>query len=50
MQRQIRFVGLGVLAGFIAVFVMLNYVQFFEAESIAGNRANTRALLAEYSI
>ena len=50
MQRQIRFVGLGLLAGFVAIFVMLNYVQFFEADAIASNRANTRALLAEYSI
>jgi peptidoglycan glycosyltransferase len=50
MQRQIRLVGIGVLIGFIAVFGMLNYVQFFEADAIANNRANTRALLAEYSI
>jgi penicillin-binding protein A len=50
MQRQIRIVGLGLLAGFIAVFAMLNYVQFFEAEAIAGNRANRRALYAEYAI
>jgi peptidoglycan glycosyltransferase len=39
-----------VLVGFIAVFAMLNYVQFFQADAIASNRANTRALLAEYSI
>lgn len=50
MQRQIRLVGYGLLLGFIAVFAMLNYVQFFKADAIASNRANTRALLAEYSI
>lgn len=50
MQRQIRLVGLGVLIGFVGIFAMLNYVQFFEADAIASNRANTRALLAEYSI
>lgn len=50
MQRQIRIVGLGLLLGFIAIFAMLNYVQFFEAETIAGNRANRRALYAEYAI
>jgi peptidoglycan glycosyltransferase len=50
MERQIRLVGLGLLVGFIAIFAMLNYVQFFEADAIASNRANTRSLLAEYSI
>ena len=50
MQRQIRIVGIGILAGFIAVFAMLNYVQFFQAEAIAENRANRRALYAEYAI
>lgn len=50
MQRQIRLVGLGLLVGFIAIFAMLNYVQFFKADAIASNRANSRALLAEYSI
>jgi penicillin-binding protein A len=50
MQRQIRIVGLGILVGFIAIFAMLNYVQFFEAEAIAENRANRRALYAEYAI
>jgi peptidoglycan glycosyltransferase len=50
MQSQIRRVGIGLLVAFLAVFVQLNYVQIFAAEDIAGNTANRRALLREYSI
>lgn len=50
MQRQIRRVGAGLILAFIAVFLQLNYVQIFAAERIAGNTANVRALLREYSI
>ena len=50
MQSQIRRVGAGLVLAFIAVFLQLNYVQIFAAERIAGNNANVRALLREYSI
>ena len=50
MQSQIRRVGIGLLVAFLAVFAQLNYVQIFAAEDIAGNSANRRALLREYSI
>ncbi|MFN2488942.1 MAG: peptidoglycan D,D-transpeptidase FtsI family protein [Actinomycetota bacterium] len=50
MQAQIRRVGIGLLAAFLLVFVQLNYVQIFAAESIANNNANIRSLLQEYSI
>jgi peptidoglycan glycosyltransferase len=50
MQTQIRRVGWGLLVAFLAVFVQLNYVQIFAAESIASNPANIRSLLREYSI
>lgn len=50
MQRQIRRVGIGLVAAFLAVFVQLNYLQIFAARSIAGHSANVRALLREYSI
>lgn len=50
MQSQIRRVGVGLILAFIAVFLQLNYVQIFAAEKIAGNPANVRALLREYSI
>lgn len=50
MQRQIRRVGVGIVALFLAVFLQLNYLQIFAAERIASNPANLRALLREYSI
>jgi penicillin-binding protein A len=50
MQKQIRKVGLGLVLAFLAVFFQLNYVQIFAAERIAGNNANVRSLLREYSI
>lgn len=50
MERQIRLVGTGLVVAFLAVFGMLNYVQFFAAESIAGHPENDRKVIAEYSI
>ena len=50
MQRQIRRVGLVLIFAFLAVFAQLNYVQIFAAKDIAGNNANVRSLLREYSI
>lgn len=50
MERQIRRVGITLMVLFLAVFLQLNYVQIFAAESIASNRANIRSLLLEYSI
>jgi len=50
MTRQIRRVGIGLIFAFLAVFAQLNYVQIFAAERIAGNQANIRTLLREYSI
>lgn len=50
MQPQIRRVGFGLVVAFLAVFVQLNYIQIIAAESIAGNNANVRSLLQEYSI
>jgi peptidoglycan glycosyltransferase len=50
MQSQIRRVGLALMVMFLGLFAMLNWVQIFDAESIASNPANSRALLAQYSI
>ena len=50
MDRQIRFVGAGLVIAFLAVFAKLNFVQVFNAKSIAGNNANIRHLIAEYSV
>jgi peptidoglycan glycosyltransferase len=50
VQAQIRRVGTALVIAFLAVFLQLNYVQIFAAEDIAGNPANIRSLLSEYSI
>ena len=50
MQRQIRNVGLGLVIALCAVFLKLNHVQVLAANDIAGNNANIRSLLREYSI
>ncbi len=50
MQKQIRQVGIVLLVAFIALFLQLNYLQIFAAQRIAGNPANVRALLQEYSV
>ena len=50
MEKQIRRVGFALTFAFVALFAMLNYVQFFAAKEIAGNNANRRSLIAEYSI
>ena len=50
MERQIRRVGAVLVVAFLALFAQLNYVQIFAANRIAGNDANIRGLLREYSI
>jgi peptidoglycan glycosyltransferase len=50
MQRQIRRVGIGLIALFVAVFAQLNYIQIFAAERIARNPANALNLIRQYSI
>lgn len=50
MERQIRRVGIGLVASFLAVFLQLNYIQIFAAERIAENPANRLQLIREYSI
>lgn len=50
MQAQIRRVGIGLTAAFLAVFLQLNYLQFWGAEAIADKPGNSRILLREYSI
>ncbi|MDQ3878344.1 MAG: penicillin-binding transpeptidase domain-containing protein [Actinomycetota bacterium] len=50
MEKQIRRVGLIIVALFVAVFLQLNYVQIYAAERIAKNPANVLNLIREYSI
>jgi peptidoglycan glycosyltransferase len=50
MNAQIRRVGIALVVLLLTVFVMLNYVQIYAANSIAGNPENDRNLIREYSI
>ncbi len=50
MERQIRRVGLALIVLFLLVFAQLNYVQIFDANDIANNQANVRALIKQYSV
>jgi peptidoglycan glycosyltransferase len=50
MRSQMRRLGIGLIVAFIAVFLQLNYLQIYAADSIASNNANARRLFQEYSI
>jgi peptidoglycan glycosyltransferase len=51
MERQIRKLGLALLALFLIVFLQINYIQVFAADRIAENPANAkRQLIAEYKV
>jgi peptidoglycan glycosyltransferase len=48
VNRQVRRVGLAVVACFLALFVQLNYLQVFSAHSLANNPRNVRAVVRDY--
>lgn len=51
MDRQIRRLGLALLALFLALFAQVNYLQVFAAPRLEDNPANaTRQLIAEYQV
>ena len=51
MERQIRKLGMALLALFLIAFVQINYIQVFAADRIANDPANAqRQLIAEYKI
>jgi peptidoglycan glycosyltransferase len=51
VERQIRRLGIGMLALFLLVFAQINYIQVFAAEDLENNPANAlRLLRAEYSV
>ena len=51
MDRQIRRLGLALLALFLVLFTQINYLQVFAAQRLADNPANaTRQLIAEYEV
>ena len=49
MNRQIRRVGIAVIACFVALFVQLNYLQVVSADRLAHHPGNVRAVLRDYS-
>ncbi len=49
MNRQIRYVGLGMLVLFVALFIQLNYVQVVEAHKLANDPRNTRIATRDFS-
>ena len=51
MERQIRKLGMALLALFLIAFVQINYIQVFAADRIANDPANAqRQLIAEYKV
>lgn len=49
MDRHIRFLGIGLLVCFVALFVQLNRIQFFDQESLQQNPANNRQIERDFS-
>lgn len=49
MNRQIRFVGIGIMLLFVALFVQLNYIQVLRADSISNNPLNGQRVVNEYN-
>lgn len=49
MNRQIRWMGAGVMVLFVALFVQLNYLQVVHAKALESNPLNTRAIVREYT-
>ncbi len=49
MNRQIRLLGAGILIMYVALFLKLNQVQFFQAHEINDRPENTRALQRDFN-
>ena len=49
MNRQIKGVGLVMMALFLALFVQVNYLQIFRADELNKHPANTRAIVRDFS-
>ncbi|CAN5278568.1 penicillin-binding transpeptidase domain-containing protein [soil metagenome] len=48
MNRQLKRLGVGLMACYLALFLMLNYVQVLRAGSLNSNPLNTRAILRDF--
>ncbi len=49
VNRQIRRLGAGLIACYVALFAMLNYWQVIEADDLARNPDNTRAVVRDFN-
>jgi peptidoglycan glycosyltransferase len=49
VNRQVRRVGIAVVACFVALFLQLNYLQVVKADSLANNPRNVRAVKRAFS-
>ncbi|MHB8506305.1 MAG: penicillin-binding transpeptidase domain-containing protein, partial [Acidimicrobiales bacterium] len=49
MNRQIRLLGLGIMALFVALFVNLNYLQLVHAKALDNNPLNAARVVNEYN-
>ncbi|HVM07688.1 MAG TPA: penicillin-binding protein 2 [Acidimicrobiales bacterium] len=49
MNRQIRRVGIALMALFLALFLQLNYLQLYRGDSLANDPRNTRAAVRDFS-
>lgn len=50
MDRQIRRLGLALIALFILLLAQVNYIQVFAADRLANNNANIRLIIQEYKV
>src|SRR5437899_1823628 len=48
MDRQVRRLGIALLALFLIIFAQVNYIQVFASSRLKNNAANPRIILAEY--
>ena len=48
MNRQIVRLGIGLMVGYLVLFVQLNNIQFFGAEELETHPANSRPLIADF--
>jgi penicillin-binding protein A len=49
MNKQIRRVGVALMVLFVALFIQLNYLQLYKADSLANDPRNTRAAVRDFS-
>ena len=49
MNKQLRRLGAGLLACYLALFAMVNYVQVFHANDLNENALNSRKIVRDFN-